>query len=184
MRANGLATAVLDAAARGTQVLGICGGYQMLARVIDDEVESRAGRIDALGLLPVDVRFATEKTLARTPGSALGEDVDGYEIHHGVAAVDGGEPFLDGCADGNVRGTTWHGIFDRDGFRRAFLRDLAARTGRSFVGSGDVSFAAVREARYDQLADLIEAHVDTDSLLELIEHGAPADLPVVTTSLG
>src|SRR5688572_23780540 len=110
LRETGLADAVLRAAAAGTPVLGICGGYQMLARAITDDVESRAGTVPGLGLLPADVRFAREKTLGRPTGEAFGERVHGYEIHHGVVTVDDdAERFLDGARSGSVVGTTWHG---------------------------------------------------------------------------
>ena len=183
LRATGLAGAIAGRAAGGGAVLGICGGFQMLARMIEDEVESKQGVVTGLGLLPADVRFGAEKVLARQSATALGERVDGYLIHHGRVEVGGGEPFLDGCAEGSVRGATWHGIFDADGFRRAFLRDLADRTGRAFVGAPDVSFAAVRERRLDLLADLVDEHLDTAALVELIEHGHPADLPVLQSRL-
>src|SRR6185369_16496653 len=62
LRATGLADAVLRRAAEGRPVLGICGGHQMLARTITDEVESAAGTVPGLGLLPAEVRFAPEKT--------------------------------------------------------------------------------------------------------------------------
>ena len=83
----------------------------MLAREIHDDVESGAGRVDGLGLLPVRVRFAAGKTLGRPAGHAYGHPVSAYEIHHGVATVEGGEPFLDGCRAGDVWGTTWHGEY-------------------------------------------------------------------------
>ena len=84
---------------------------------------------------------------------------------------------LDGARVGAVFGTTWHGALENDGFRRAFLADVAAITGRRFVGSADVSFAALRERRLDALGDLVADHLDTTVLRRLIEHGPPAGLP-------
>jgi adenosylcobyric acid synthase len=116
-------------------------------------------------------------------GVEFDEPVEGYVIHHGRVRVEDGQRFLDGCEAGAVRGTTWHGLFDSDGFRRAFLRDLAARTGRAFVGAADVSFAAVREQRLDRLADLVDEHLDTAALVRLIEGGPPPALPVLRPNL-
>ncbi|MFF3015031.1 cobyric acid synthase [Streptomyces sp. NPDC057939] len=177
LRERGLADALSRRAAEGRPVLGICGGFQVLGEHIEDEVESKAGAVDGLGLLPVRVRFAREKTLARPVGSALGEPVEGYEIHHGVAEVLGGEPFLDGCRVGAVWGTHWHGSLESDGFRRAFLREVAAAAGRRFVPAPDTSFGLLREEQLDLLGDLIEEHADTAGLLRLVESGVPDGLP-------
>jgi len=180
LRSRGLDAAVAQRAARGRPVLGICGGYQMLARSITDDVESGAGSVAGLGLLPVRVRFAAEKTRGRPTGAAYGHPVTAYEIHHGVVSVDGSaEPFLDGARVGSVWGTTWHGAFENDGFRRAFLAEVAEVAGRAFVPAPGVSFTAVREARLDALGDLVEQHLDTAAVWRLIEAGAPAGLPFV-----
>ncbi|GAA2206494.1 cobyric acid synthase [Nonomuraea monospora] len=176
LRETGLAAALH---ARKGPVLGICGGYQMLAGEIVDEVESGAGRVEGLGILPVRVRFGRDKRLARPEGTAYGQPVRAYEIHHGVATVEGGEPFLDGCRVGDVWGTTWHGALENDGFRRAFLADVAARAGRDFVPDPATDFAGLREQRLDALGDLVEQHLDTDALLRLIEQGPPRGMPTL-----
>ena len=151
--------------------------------VIVDDVESRAGTVPGLGLPPATVRFVVAKTLGRPSGNALGEPVTGYEIHQGIVTVEGGQAFLDGCETGAVRGTTWHGIFDNDGFRRAFLRDLAARVGRVFTPAPDVSFAGIRERRYEVLADMVSDHLDTVALGDLIAGGVPTGLPTLVGRL-
>ncbi len=179
LRERGLDVALARRAAAGQPVLGICGGHQMLARTITDDVESRAGKVAGLGLLPTDVVFAREKTLGRPVGAALGHAVHGYEIHHGVVTVEGGEPFLDGARVGAVFGTTWHGALENDDFRRAFLTEVAALSGRRFVVATDTDFAAVREARLDALGDLVADHADTDALWRLIEDGPPPGLPLL-----
>ena len=178
LRERGLADAISARAAAGGPVLGICGGFQMLAREIHDDVESGAGLVPGLGLLPAAVTFGPAKVLRRRGEMAEGEQVTGYEIYHGTVTVTGGEPFPGGCSAGAVRGTTWHGIFEGDGFRRRVLRRVAQETGRRFE-PGQVRFEAVRGHRLDMLGDLVEAHLDTDALLRLIEQGPPAGLPFI-----
>jgi adenosylcobyric acid synthase len=185
LRDRGLAAAVAERVRAGRPVLGICGGYQMLASQIDDPVESRRGIVDGLGLLPVRVRFGAEKILGRPRGSALGAPVTGYEIHHGVAELTDPtvEPFLDGCRRGALWGTSWHGALENDEFRRAFLAEVAALAGRDFRPAPDTSFAAIREARLDVLGDLVAGHLDTGALTRLIEDGPVPGLPVLATTL-
>jgi adenosylcobyric acid synthase len=185
LRERGLAGAVTERARAGRPVLGICGGYQMMAAQIDDPVESRRGLVDGLGVLPVRVRFGAEKTLARPRGRALGAPVAGYEIHHGVAEITdpAAEPFLDGCRRGAVWGTSWHGALENDQFRRAFLTEVAALAGRDFTPAPGTDFAAVREARLDVLGDLVAGHLDTAALSRLIDNGPEPGLPALVASL-
>ena len=188
LRDRGLAAAVTERARAGRPVLGICGGYQMLAGQIEDEVESRRGVVDGLGLLPVRVRFGAEKILGRPRGTALGAPVAGYEIHHGIAEVtdpagSGTEAFLDGCRRGPMWGTSWHGALENDEFRRRFLAEVAVLAGRDFTPAPGTAFAAVREERLDVLADLVTAHLDTAALSRLIEEGPVPGLPALVASL-
>jgi adenosylcobyric acid synthase len=188
LRERGLAGAITERARAGQPVLGICGGYQMLAEVIDDPVESRQGRVDGLGLLPVRVVFGPAKRLGRPTGRALGAPVTGYEIHHGIAKVTdpaghGSEPFLDGCRRGAVWGTSWHGVLENDQFRRAFLAEVAALAGRDFTPAPGTDFAALRQARLDVLGDLVADHLDTEALSRLISGGPPPGLPSLLVSL-
>ena len=185
LRERGLAEAVTERARAARPVLGICGGYQMLAEVIDDPVESRRGRVDGLGLLPVRVVFGRAKRLGRPAGRALAAPVTGYEIHHGIAEVTdpAAERFLDGCRRGAVWGTSWHGVLENDEFRRAFLTEVAALAGRDFTPAPGTDFAAVREARLDILGDLVADHLDTAALGRLIAGGPPAGMPSLLVSL-
>ncbi len=167
------ALATLDA-----PVLGICGGYQMLGASIDDPVESAAGRVDGLGLLPVTTVFELLKVTRQVRGSVGTADVHGYQIHHGRVHPLAGTPWLtlsdgtvDGVVDGRFMGTTMHGLFEADGFRHAFLQDIAARSGKTWL-SASVSYAAARENQFDRLADAIEQHVDMAAIERLISLGA------------
>ncbi len=186
LRARGLDVVLARRAAAGLPVLGVCGGYQMLGDSISDDVESAAGVVDGLGLLPVSTVFAASKVLARPSGVAVdgGEPVGAYEIHHGRIAVSGGAPLfsvgeqLEGCRVGSVWGTVWHGVLENDGFRRRFLSEIASAVGKRWL-PGDVSFVSVREGRLDALGDLVADHLDRAAVLRLLSDGAPAGLPFV-----
>jgi adenosylcobyric acid synthase len=181
LRERGLAATIGERVSRGQPVLGICGGYQMLAAEIDDQVESRAGAVPGLGLLPVRVVFGKEKKLGRPGGTVGGVPVTGYEIHHGIATLtgDGAQEFPGGCRAGAAWGTSWHGLLENDEFRRGFLGEVAVLSGRDFTPVPDTAFAAVREARLDALGDLVAEHLDTSALCRLIELGPPTGLPII-----
>jgi adenosylcobyric acid synthase len=176
LRQTGLADAVTAHARAGRPVLGICGGYQMLARRIVDDVESGAGEVPGLGLLDLEVVFDPVKHLRRVSGTALGEPVSGYEIHHG-RVMHRSEPVLvsdpdEGSDGGHVLGTHWHGLLENDAFRRTLLRRVARLAGRSgFLPAPDTTFASLRAGQLDLLGDLVEAHLDTTALADLIEQG-------------
>jgi adenosylcobyric acid synthase len=188
VRATGLDRALADRAAAGAPILGICGGYQLLGERIDDGVESRAGVVDGLGLLPITTAFEPDKVLRRRAGACawLGaRSATGYEIRHGRVARHGGEPLLladdgdpDGCRAGWTLGTSWHGALEDDGLRRALLGAVAASRGREWT-PGTHAFAALRERRHDALGDLLEEHLDGEAVLDVLEAGAPADLPTI-----
>jgi len=172
LRDLGIADALQQRAQAGGPILGICGGYQMLAEQIDDPIESGRGSEPGLGLLPARVRFRAEKSLGRPSGHWQGHAVTGYEIHHGVVEPTGGELFLDGVRVGNTWGTIWHGGFENDGFRRAWLTELAITVGSSWRPAAGPGFAERRTQMLDDLADALEASCDLPALLELAQRGS------------
>jgi adenosylcobyric acid synthase len=194
LRSRGLDSALAARAEAGQPILGICGGYQMLGLTIDDTVESAAGQVEGLGILPVRTRFAGDKTLGRPAGYGYGEPVAGYEIHHGQVEVAGGDGWftaqpaggtaLDGCRVAATRGTLWHGILENDTFRRAYLTETAGLAGRRFEVAPDTSFAAARQAQFDKLADAVAAHLDTSALWRLISAGPTKGLSGLAPGAG
>lgn len=181
LRERGLGAAVAGHARHGRTVLGIGGGYQMLGRTIRDPdgVEGAAGRrAEGLGLLDAETVFGRDKVIRTVSGTALGEPVSGHEAHHGRVRAGRGAEFPGGLRDGAVFGTMWHGCLEHDAFRGAWLRTAAEAVGRSGPGFGEVRFTEAREARLDQLADLVEHHLDMDAVARLVAEGAP-DMPTV-----
>ena len=158
---------------RGGAVLGICGGYQMLGRVIADPegIEGPAGESPGLGLLDVTTVMTPEKRLSRVSArhAGTGLAVEGYEIHIGrTEGPDRARPFADIAgaaegaisADGRVSGSYLHGLFAADDFRAAFL------SGLGIAASGRGHEAGV-EAALEALADHVEAHLDVGGLFAL-----------------
>jgi len=192
LRDAGLDRALRERADAGRPIFGICGGYQLLGARIADAVESGAGVVDGLGLLPVTTVFVSDKVLRRRAGHAPalgGAAAGGYEIRHGRVDRHGGEALLvaddgepDGCVHGAVMGTSWHGALEHDALRRALLARVASLVGRPFV-PGSEPFAAVRARHLDALGDLIEQHVDTTALTNVIAAGVPDGLPALTLDL-
>jgi adenosylcobyric acid synthase len=163
----------------------------MLGGRIEDGVESDETEAAGLGLLPVETFFEEEKVLGRPEGRASnfgGAEVSGYEIHHGRVRRDGGDPLFktggdtEGCMAGATLGTSWHGILESDGFRRALLRWVAGVRSRDW-SPGEASFAAAREAQLEKLGDLVADHVDHEALMRLIDEGQPPGLPFVSSQL-
>ncbi|WP_423207024.1 cobyric acid synthase [Paracoccus yeei] len=154
---------------RGGHVLGICGGYQMLGAWVHDPDghDGDPGSTRGLGLLEVETRMVPDKRLTRVQGRALGQPVEGYEIHMGrVQGPDCARPLAhipepEGAtsADGRVTGTHLHGLFAGDAFRAAWLARLGAPS--------TPGYGAGVEAVLGRLAAHLETHLDLDRLFAL-----------------
>lgn len=164
---------------RGGRVMGLCGGYQMLGRSVEDPdgVEGPAGRVDGLGHLDVETILAGNKTLTRVNARSMKFDtaVSGYEIHIGqTGGADCQRPVLslDGrsegatSANGLVMGSYVHGIFADNEFRRAFLNDLATSKGRSGQFA-EIDFESRVDAVLDQLAGEMAQNLDMDAFANI-----------------
>ncbi|MFA7267977.1 MAG: cobyric acid synthase [Sterolibacterium sp.] len=161
----------------GGKVIGICGGLQMLGRVLHDPlgVEGQPDSMMGLGLLDMETTLAAEKQLFNVtgrltlPGAA---EMRGYEIHMGIssgpamaqpaAIFDGQRPDGAISADGQIFATYAHGLFDMPSALSALL---------AWAGLADAApfdFAARREADLDRLADALEQHLDWQRLDALL----------------
>lgn len=159
---------------QGGHVMGICGGYQMLGKTVEDPngIEGLPGQEQGLGLLNIQTVLEDTKILEQTSGVHLasGCDVSGYEIHMGrTSGADTERPFLKlkntsdgGCsADGLVMGTYMHGVFSADAFRHYFLE--------SFGHTADqkISHDQLVDRVLDQLAAHLEEYLDIDLMMRL-----------------
>jgi adenosylcobyric acid synthase len=156
---------------QGRPVLGLCGGYQMMGRMVRDPlgIEGPQGSEErGLGLLDIDTELTPDKALRAVSGTCLltGAPFSGYEMHVGRGGA-GARPLLrfddgtlDGAAsaDGLAAGCYVHGLFGGDVFRAAWLRRLGG-------AASEMSYEARVEESLDCLAAAVETHLDVDGLL-------------------
>lgn len=178
LHASGLGEAIV-ALSSSREVVGICGGFQMLGHRISDPhgLEGLSGKVyEGLGLLEMETALAAKKTLIRKNGAHMpsSEPVWGYEIHHGLTNS-GVEPvfsFDDGSSCGMSRGELiWgsylHGLFDADTFRRWWINTLRCRKAlEPYSGPGAVYDL---EPAFDRLADVIRKNIDMNALYRLLD---------------
>lgn len=177
LRETGLEAAILQFAAKGVPILGICGGYQMLGREIRDPdgVEAAPGTVlRGMGLQDLETVFAADKVQTQREGvfqdvsgilSGLnGLTYQGYEIHMGRA---GDRPVLQ--CQGNVYGTWLHGIFDGPSIAETVLTALAARRGIPLRDVQPVDRDAYREQQYDLLADTVRKGLHMDLVYRILQ---------------
>lgn len=155
---------------RGGHVVGICGGYQMLGRMVRDPhgIEGGVKEAEGLGLLDIETVMEPEKTVRNVTARSVHFDLplSGYEIHLGrttgpdclrpSAIINGVE---DGAtsADGKVFGTYMHGLFSSDAFRGCFLESLGIR-------GGGIDYRTEVERALDDIAAHLEKNLDCDAI--------------------
>lgn len=187
LRDNGLDQRILSCASQGGRVVGICGGYQMLGRSLNNpnRVESEQPSAAGLGLLDIATTFKGHKQTfqvsamvledSMAPGIA-GQNLTGYEIHVGRTEsssawlrltrrdADGEHTAMDGArsANGNVWGCYLHGLFHNDAFRIAWLTSLGVKADDRVLRKPSL------EDSLEQLANAFENHIDIKRLEQII----------------
>lgn len=174
LRQSGLEAAIQHLAAKGTPVLGVCGGYQMLGLTLEDPTGSESGRpqtLRGMDLLPAKTVFADQKRRTQTEAVVTAEPfagahLTGYEIHTGRTEVEGealctlADGRADGCVSGNVFGTYLHGLFDTGELTEKLTAWLCGRRGIDPAQAALVPMEEYRQQQLDKLADGVRAALD------------------------
>lgn len=185
LKTEGFESAVKRQLLHGAEVVGICGGFQMLgARIADPQGAEGGGEINGLGLLEMQTTLLSEKKTVQVHARPLFHDsfsdclITGYEIHMGRTEMKHLQPcfqilsqsttVFDGACheNGTVWGTYIHGVFDQPGFRRKWLNQVRERKG---LGSVDLSVSEAVSQRLantqDQWADHVAKHVNMEPII-------------------
>ncbi|MGA8180267.1 MAG: cobyric acid synthase [Desulfobacterales bacterium] len=178
---------IKEYARTGGHILGICGGYQMMGRLIHDDLglEGPPGTTGGLDLLPVETRLKSPKTTTRTQFLWENSQGEGYEIHMGVTKRFGGNLLFniqernhtpcngeDGCIshDSRLMGTYLHGMFDSPAITRKWLNTI----GLEHIEVPDENRFKTKDHAYNLLTLHFERHMDMDAVMDLIAIRKPA----------
>jgi len=192
LREKGFAKACADHVSGKKELVGLCGGYQILGRTIfDPQGVEEGGSAIGLGFLQVETELQREKRTLQVEavpvepspfGQAL---VKGYEIHMGVTRRLGERPCFkvreptgnasadrfDGAmsSDGLVWGSYIHGLFDESGFRRQWLNQVRSRKGLESLEPHVSEHVTARlDAELDRWTDHLARHLDAKPLVNLM----------------
>jgi len=178
---KGFVQAILDFSLdEKKELVGICGGFQMLGTKIKDphKIESDKPEIPGLNLLPIITVLSPEKTLSQVQGVWQENKIPikGYEIHHGkshplanlnpVIISNEQKPLGYGLKNRNIWGTYVHGIFDSDAFRRFWLDTLREHKGLAPLKHIQSHYDL--EPALDRLADIVRQNLDLDKIYALV----------------
>lgn len=197
LKNSGLANEIKELAEKGTPVIGICGGNQMLGTAIYDphHMEGDIEESEGLGLVNSTTTMKDQKTTHQVTfdvenlhflnGTFSGSELVGYEIHMGDTTPNDDTvkrcftitkrseipiTVVDGFIDGRhqVMGTYIHGVFDNDEFRRFIINQLRLRKGLDETPVVFLYFEHKNNA-YNRLADIVEEHLDMDYIMTLLK---------------
>ncbi|MGC9525152.1 MAG: cobyric acid synthase CobQ [Limnospira sp.] len=181
LQQSGMATQIQQYVEAGGQVMGICGGYQMLGQEVSDPygVEGQRGEFQGLGLLPIKTVITSQKISRQRQVTSnypqVGFPVEGYEIHQGRTQIFSKQevlPLFDDPSLGvvNLQQSVWghylHGIFDNSPWRRGWLNHLRKPRGLGTLPTGIPNYRDQRDLLLDTLADTVEEYLDIDAILE------------------
>jgi cobyric acid synthase CobQ/L-threonine-O-3-phosphate decarboxylase len=178
LQARGMAAAILEKVKQGAWFVGICGGLQMAGTTIEDPLglESNQASIAGLNLLPLTTILESGKHLSQTRARlcATGDNVSGYEIHHGKTTYSSDDLISMRSATGEAVGFAadkiWlsylHGIFDEDKFRRKFIDMIRLERGMKPLTTVQASYDI--DESMNRLADHVRASVDMDNIYKIM----------------
>lgn len=178
----------------GGELVGICGGYQMLGQEIaDPKGLEGGGTATGLTFLDVMTELDAPKICRQVHATSLLHGVEqhapvrGYEIHMGRTSrgavracfrIDASETWDgnmmgdEGAASENglVWGTSIHGLFDQAGFRRGWLNRVRSRKGLPPISPHESELVTTQlRAELDRWADHLQQHLNMDLVYAALE---------------
>lgn len=186
IEARKITQGILEHINKGTLILGIHSGFQMLGKSIKDlkQIESSFLKAETLGILNMATSMKEKKytkqvtkTLTNCRGFLKGFDgitISGCEIHQGLTtgedskySVTGEENFSLICKE-NIIGTYIHGLFNSSKFTRKFLNKLRERKGLPPI-LDYVNVDTYQETEIKKLAKIMQTNLDMKKIYSFLK---------------
>jgi len=189
LKETGLIKNIRDYSKNHGNILGICGGLQMLGESLEDPYykeglgSSKNQLIKGIGLLPLKTIFKKTKITKRITCDATWPSftkIEGYEIHNGITEIIKGDKkeklknifkqnklgwYIDNNKKGSIVGLYVHGVFDNDLWRINYLNLIKVKKGIQILDKKYKPYKIKREEIINSLASQFKKHVNITSLL-------------------
>ncbi|KGF96840.1 Cobyric acid synthase [Prochlorococcus marinus str. MIT 9302] len=186
---SGLSQDIREYSNNKGNIIGICGGLQMLGTFLEDPFLKEGSenfseqKIRGIGLLPLKTTFFEKKLTRQISSESLWpcqSKINGFEIHNGQTELDNTQNSLninhifkdlnlgwykENIEGGTIAGTYIHGIFENDIWRDQYINLIRKRKGLPALKKRTSSYKVKRESIIENLANEFNKHLNISSLL-------------------
>ncbi len=170
-------------------IIGICGGLQMLGLTLEDPFFKEGSKtyseqkINGIGLLPLRTTFFKKKLTRQLTSESLWpcqSKINGFEIHNGQTELDNSQNskhikpifkdldlgwYKENDKGGIIAGTYIHGIFENDNWRNQYINLIRKSKNLPLLQTKSVPYKIKRESIIDNLANEFNKHLNITELL-------------------
>jgi len=170
-------------------IIGICGGLQMLGTTLEDPFFKEGSKnyseqkIKGIGLLPLKTTFFKKKLTRQINSKSIWpcqSEINGFEIHNGQTVLDEIQSSLkinpifedsdlgwykENNKGGTIAGTYIHGIFENDIWRDQYINLIRKRKKLPALKKRTSSYKVKRESIIENLANEFNKHLNLSFLL-------------------
>ncbi|EEE40233.1 cobyric acid synthase [Prochlorococcus marinus] len=186
---SGLSQDIRDYSNNGGNIIGICGGLQMLGTTLEDPYFKEGAKnyseqkINGIGLLPLKTTFFKKKLTRQINTKSIWpcqSQINGFEIHNGQTVLDEIQSslkinpifedsdlgwFKENNKGGTIAGTYIHGIFENDSWREQYINLIRKSKNLPILNKKSISYKKKRESIIDNLANEFHKHLNLTSFL-------------------
>ena len=186
---SGLSEDIRDYSNSGGNIIGICGGLQMLGTLLEDPYfkegskDNSDQKIKGIGLLPLKTTFFKKKLTRQISTESIWpcqSIINGFEIHNGQTELDNMENsikiknifkdidlgwYKENNGGGTIAGTYIHGIFENDRWRDQYINLIRKSRNLSKSNKKSISYKKKRESIINKLSNEFDKHLNLTSFL-------------------